>query len=324
MAHAISSSALTPADRLRFLLDASERRGVNIRGVGAAAAVELLHWLDEIDALFPALEAGGMDLAPERGRWQAVQGAVRRHERALRRELAAAGGLAALRAQQAPSPAPGQWWWRLDELARQRQRRTLVRTLAALALLLLLLIGGLRLFNHLFPVDPAVAASFRLRAEGEQALRSGDMAAAIAHYEAARAAMTDDVDALAWLSVLYEIAGDEKAATAAATELARYLPPAAALALQSSLFSSLGHGERALTLATAAIAADPGTVQAYLSLGSAYELLDDPAQAMAAYEQATLAAEQSGDQTLQAIARVRLAYLLQRGAGSNRAPAATP
>ena len=30
MAHAISSSALTPADRLRFLLDASERRGVNI------------------------------------------------------------------------------------------------------------------------------------------------------------------------------------------------------------------------------------------------------------------------------------------------------
>ena len=138
--------------------------------------------------------------------------------------------------------------------------------------------------------------------------------------------MTDDVDALAWLSVLYEIAGDEKAATAAATELARDLPPAAALALQSSLFSSLGHGERALTLATAAIAADPGTVSGLSGLGSAYERWTTRRRRSAAYEQATLAAEQSGDQPAVAgdLPACALAYLLQRGAGSNRAPAATP
>ncbi len=331
MAHAIPSSALTPADRLRWLLDASERRAVTIRGAGAGAAQELLHWLDEIDALLPALAAAGVDLAPEQGRWQAVQGAVRRHSRALRQELAAGGGLPALRAGLPAPPPAARWWWRLDDLARQRRRRALTRGLAALAVLLLLLFGGGWLFNRLFPVDPAVAESFRLRTEGERALRAGDLAAAIAHYEAARAAaatgsvepLADDVDALAWLAVLYELTGEEEAATAAAADLAIYLPPAAALAMRSSIFSTLGHGDRALALAEAAIAADPASTQAYLSLGSAHELQGELAQAIAAYEQAAAAAAAAGEDTLQAIARVRLAYLLQRGASGSLDPAGT-
>ena len=83
MARTVPPPYLTAVDELRYLLDAAEKRAINIRGAGAERAGELLAWLDRIDALLPELEASGADVRAEQGRWPGVQGVVRKHASAI-------------------------------------------------------------------------------------------------------------------------------------------------------------------------------------------------------------------------------------------------
>jgi len=106
MAHSIPQQTQTQADELRQLLESSYTTAVSIKGAGAEQARGLLDDLDRIQALFQQLEARGVDLRAERGRWQEIQGAVRRHAGTLRSELAPLGGLKTLREA---LPEPPSW-----------------------------------------------------------------------------------------------------------------------------------------------------------------------------------------------------------------------
>jgi hypothetical protein len=150
MAHSIPRQTKTQADDLRDLLENSYKLTVSIKGAGAEQATALLHNLDRIHDLFPRLEAQGVDLRPERGRWEEVQGAVRRHASQLRAELTPAGGLKALREALPSPPDPEErWWWWLDVTARKHLGKRVLVTVAVLAGILLLMLGGIWAFNKL-------------------------------------------------------------------------------------------------------------------------------------------------------------------------------
>jgi len=95
MARALRYEQTTPADELRERLAACERSLANIRGSGSSARA-LLEDMDHISQLWPVLEAAGLDLRPEAGRWETIQASLRRVSRLLLKELRASGGLAAL------------------------------------------------------------------------------------------------------------------------------------------------------------------------------------------------------------------------------------
>ncbi len=75
--------------------------------------------MDRISELWPELEAQGVDLRPELGRWETLHAVLRHHAAALVRGMKAAGGLPAVRAQH-HSRDQAAWWWFLDEQVRSR------------------------------------------------------------------------------------------------------------------------------------------------------------------------------------------------------------
>ncbi len=77
MARALRHEQMTPADELRDRLAACERAIANIRGSGPGAR-RLLEDMDRISELWPVLEAAGLDLRPEAGRWETIQASLRR------------------------------------------------------------------------------------------------------------------------------------------------------------------------------------------------------------------------------------------------------
>lgn len=322
MARSIPKQTRTQADDLRDLLESSYKAAVNIKGAGPDQARELLAQLDRIDELFPALATQGVDLRPERGRWQEVQGAVRRHGDALRGELARLGGLKSLRAELPAPPPEERWWWWLDVTAKRQIRHRLLVTAAVIAGILLLMAGGVWTFNKLFPVDPAVSAAYEHKTNAEDRMFDGDLAGAVTELEAALRATPDDLDILATLAALYDLTGQEDKAEPILNKLFEAYPPATVHASIAQNYAIAGAVDKALALANLAIEEDPGNPQGYLVAGQAYEALGQVKSAMEAYQKAAEAASAAGQHQIEALAKIRLATLLQKPQIS-QTPAAT-
>ena len=86
MAQTVKTGQVTPADELRESLAFSEKRVADVFG-GGDNALALLKELDRIAALWPVLEAQGMDLRPEAGRWETLQATVNRRAGAIVSDL---------------------------------------------------------------------------------------------------------------------------------------------------------------------------------------------------------------------------------------------
>ena len=313
MARAIPRQTRTPADELRGLLEHSARVAVNSRLATPEELRQLLHDLDRIQALFPELEALGVDLRPERGRWQEVQGAVRRHSDDLLAGLRPLGGLAALR-QELPAPPDAQtrWWWWLDaRRARQKRRRLLVAAGLFIGLLLVL-VGGWLALQALLPVDDAVVTAYEHKLNAEDFVLRGQYEEAVLELEAARELTPDDPDILALLAALYDLTGQPEQAAALQDQLDARYPPSIVHSNLAQAYLAAGAVDKALDLALQAIAEDDANPQGYLIAASAYEAKGETRQAMAFYQQAAEKANAAGDHQTEAFAKVRLATLLQK------------
>ncbi len=313
MAHSIPKQTRTQADDLRDLLEASYTTAVSIRGIGAERARGLLDDLDRIQALFPELQAQGVDLRAERGRWEQVQGAVHRHAAALRSELAPLGGLKTLR-EELPSPPSRQerWWWWLDVTAHHNIRKRVLVTVAVVAGILLLLLGGIWAFNKLFPVDPAVSAAYEHKSNADNLVVEGKLTQALAELEEAKKYTPDDPDILSMMAALYDLTDQEDKALPILRKLYDSYPPSIVNSNIAQAYVAAGAAEKARTLALQAIQDDPANPQGYLIAGMVYEAEGDVRAAMDYYQKAADAANAAKDYQTEAFAKIRLATLLQK------------
>ncbi len=322
MAQAVRTGSVTPADELRELLTASEKLAVNVRGQGASA-LRLLENLDRIDALWPQLEAGGVDLRPEAGRWATVQALVHKHAAAIAYELRAAGGLPALRAEHlfpGPSPARGadgpgeRWWWYLDREVRSRRRSQFIRFGSIAAIAVIAIAGGILLFQKLFPVDPKVSAASDSMSRGQQLIDANhDYAAALPKFQAA-ANLTPN-DSQPWILVG---AAEEKLGNAAAAEQA-YAHARSLLGTdldfrlaRAAIYTEFNMLDQARADLDAALKADPGNPQAYYYLATIEEGQGNAEAAIQDLQQAGDSAENRGLVELVAMSRVRMGILMQQ------------
>ena len=306
------TTQLTPADELRHLLDDAENRAVNLRGVGPDKATQMLLWLDRIDALIPELEAIGVNIQPELGRWEGVQGTVQRYATNLQRELRPAGGLEQVRAEQPEMPPEDHWWWWLDVAGREQTVKRVRNAALWLAGIAVVLIGGIWLFQTLFPVDPLVRESYRLQIEAEQLMiDGGDTGIILQKLEEAAALTPDQMDIQSQLVVLYEKQGQQDRAKAIRQQLLDTYSPSDVYAQLAQTYFELGDYQQALEFAKIAIEANPDNAVAYMSAGLAAEALGDRMSAVGYLTEASEVAERTNDAELQAIARIQLAQILQ-------------
>lgn len=311
MAKALKSEKITPADEMRILLAESEKMVVSLRGRGAGAK-ELLENLDRIAALWPQLEAAGMDLRPEEGRWETLQASLRANGWTLLRELEAAGGLAAVRREEHGDARAPDWWCLDQELSAQRTkkvRRALVTAAAVVGAVLLLYFA----FTRLFPVDPNVQAAAGAVISGQQKAVEADLEGALADFQRAVSLTPDDPEPLAWVTVLQKQLGQtEEAAKSDAALRALMGDDLTYHTLLSQVLAGLGLNEEAVAEAEAALALDPESPEAQFSLAGAYENMGQIDKAVEHMQLASDYADARGKSELTVIARYRLALLLQQ------------
>ena len=324
MAQAIRGERVTPADELRERLTASEKLVVNLRGKGAAA-LDLLRDLDWIAEVWPQMEEAGVDLRPEEGRWQTLQADVRKRASVLLAELRAVGGLPAARAKY-HRDQQANWWWYLAEETRAANVRRLVRSVVTLVAVVALGALLLFLFNKLFPVDPQVRAAMVKMNSGQQKIERGaDLTDAAADFQEAASLTPDDPDPWLWLGAVQQKLGDaaasqtsfEKARALAASELdfhAARIPVYAALQMY-------GEAEAA---ANAALAIDPNSPQVHYYLAGVYEAQGKLTEVIATLQRASELADARNQAELTAMARYRLAIMMQQAQVKAIGPTATP
>lgn len=319
MAHDIVRENSTPADQVRQLLDQAERTLPMLRAQGTAASA-LLTTFDQLWAQLPALEQNGMDLRAERGRWEALQRALRARTRWVVPAIAAWDV-----ARQQAQAEPARWWWYLDQTLMAERRRTWRRRLTIVGAVTVLGVVTLLLLRHFFPQDPNVAAAEAHRQQAEHYIQVEDWAGAFTQYEQAIHLTPAEPDLLIWLGVLREQMGEPQAAEPwydqarlLIADPVRFYVERAFIYLQ---IQRAAEGERD---ARAALALNDRSPQAYYVLANAAEMQERLDEAIEAYKRTAVLADED-DPNLAALARVRMAMLLQAAQmQSMQPPSPTP
>jgi tetratricopeptide (TPR) repeat protein len=295
---------------LRRMIRQCEIAVAQLEGSGAEA-LSLLKLLDEIKDLMQRLEERGADLEPEKVRMQTVEGLLRSKVPILLKEMRAVGGLD--QARQEVSPDESRWWWYLDRQVAEQRRGTMRRwlTIGGVAVAILVALGGA--YSVFFAPSPEARERHEHLTRAEDFREDGDLAAALAEYEAARALAPDEPEIHLWLGVLYGEEGrEDKAAAAFATARKLLGNEVEFLVRRGMIYAQMDKVEATLTDASAATALDPKSAMAHFLLGGAYEAQEKIPEALEEFERAAELADQAGNNTLVAQARMRAGMLLQR------------
>lgn len=323
MAHAISMERVTPADELRALLTINEKRVV--KQPGGIPVADLLCDLDRIAELWPELEAQGVDLRPEAGRWETLQAAVRRNAREIVGQAQAAGGYRALRARFGRSEAAAWWWW-LDVQVRELARRRALRIARVTAIVLAVAAGLFFLIRLLFPVDPNMRAALDAATAGERKItQQGDFVGAADDFRRAAEAMPGEAENWMRLGVTLQKLGDTAGADAAFQRARALLSTDVELrVLRASVyirFDMLDEAEADLAIAQQLAPDEP---MVYFYQANIFESRGEYSKTVAALERVNQLAEAQGLQQLSVITRYRLGVLMQQAPLQITIPATPP
>lgn len=314
---------MTPADELRVRLTESEKLVVNLRHT-RERSLDLLKNLDRLAELWPELEAQGVDLRSEAGRWETLQATVRRHAPVLLDELRAVGGLPAARAVQHPDGGAG-WWWYLAEEKRSRTKRHRLRTGLIVATVTVLVVALVMVLRALFPVDPIVqAAQARQTAAEGKIQEQGDFAGALADLQAVANYLPGEVDNWIRLGCVQQKLGDKAAAEESFEEARTLLESDVALRLlRATTYTSYKMLDEAQADLDVVLAVEPNNPLAYYYLATVLEARQQNTEAMAALARSSELAEEAKQVELAVMARYRLGMLMQQ-APINAANSVTP
>jgi len=269
--------------------------------------LKLLQRLDDVVDQLERLEARGVDLRAEKGRLQHIFGQIRRHDKTLTLQIGPA--LAANR------PTQARWWWYLDEQVAATRQRRIKRGLGA-TLLLALLLGGLYLLydNVLAPPRHIREANAHF-SDGEHAAVEGDWREAIEHFQVAATLNPERAEIYIWLGALYEKVGQTKQSQIAFQRAQTTVGAESEIDFQLHrgwVYLSLNEAQAAYQDAWSVTQTAPDQPEGHFLLGVAAEQAGDLERALSAFERTSVTAEATGDAELQALARLRMAEVLQK------------
>jgi cytochrome c-type biogenesis protein CcmH/NrfG len=300
----------TPFEELRSLLDQADNRIGGLNTGTAGDALQLLRTLDRIETLYDDLLAADVDLRAEESRRETIVLGVQRKAGRVLRLLRSEGGIAAARAKHATDQS--QWWWHLDEYVAQQRRKSL-RSLATTGVILLVILAiATLLYKTVLAPDPLVIARMNHISDTQRAVESNDLPAALEAIEKGLAEFPADGELLLWRgAVLTRLNRPADAEETFAAARAVYGDEATFLIALSTIRLQVNDIAGAYADAKQATVIAPQNAQAFLALGGAQELRGEVSAASQSYSTAASLAAADGNTQLEAIAKVRMAMLMQ-------------
>ncbi|MFN3706054.1 MAG: hypothetical protein ACK4WM_08690 [Thermoflexales bacterium] len=294
-----SLQPLSEGDRLRDLLTQCE---IALAQLSPARVQQMLTCLDAAAALLESLLQNGADVRAEQARFDALVGQLSRRKAEVVRLVGGAQAFAELRSQRARNPRSP--WWQLNAQLREERRRNW--RIAFVALMAMAALGGLAwLFREtLFLRDPVAEAILR----AERALEEGEWTRARAAIEEGLAASPDAPALLIWRGAL---SADQAAAQESFERARQALGEEMFCMERAQAWLALRRGQAVVRDADCVLQHNPANAAALMLRAAGYEQLRNFADAIRDLQRASEMAEAQGDATLSAMARVRLALLLQ-------------
>ena len=316
----------TPLGQLRALTEKIDSRVGGLEKASPTDAVALLDQLDQAETLYAVLAEASVDLRAEDGRRETIRLTLQRKAGKMLGLLQAKGGLAALRAPL--NPAHEHWWWYLDEYVaeqRRKDRRHLLKVAVVIAILLAI---AAVLGQTVLRPDPLVVAHMGVLQKIQQRIQDNDPDGALQATDKGLAEFPNDGEILLWRgAVLALMKRDKEAQEAFAAARPQFLTDSEFLTQRASIRQQAGDFDGAYADADAAVNAAPDSAQAYLMLGGAQEMRGNVGAAIQAYQIAADLASNRKNGQMEALAKIRLATLMERGPGPpplEATPRATP
>jgi tetratricopeptide (TPR) repeat protein len=302
--HFVPEDPRTPADEIRRTLEEAEIMMAGLHTAGSDL-IELLRILDSVSEGLAKLDALGVDVRPERNRFETVQ---RRLVREKRRFVAKVGG-ALEKERAAIQPDRERQWWYLDEMLAEERRTRLRRFLTWGAAVLGLLVALGVLYNIFLAPSPETRRSYRHSLAGERLASEGDLASALAEFEAAIELRPDDPEHLVWIGVLRSKLDRPDAETA--FEAAQNIFGAGGdfLLTRARVYRTIGDLEMALADLEQAMDIDPKSGWLYYERALVHQAMGNRDAAVDDLMKADELAGEAGDDELVVIARYQRALL---------------
>ncbi len=301
-------------DALRIRLDRLENLVGIVQRRDAAEILEIPVLLDQVRDLFAQLQASGGQWNAEEARLRTIHAQLDRQAGVVIKKL----GRAAFAAERARLPEPpdaeARWWWYLDDLVAARRRALLRKIAIGVGVAAVLLIAAVVIYQRFFAPDPATLARYEHESNAEALAMEGDLEGALAEIELGLAYDAADPTLLGLRAAILDIQGDSTAAEEARAALLAAVEQnqeKSAVALGQA-YLRLGDPNRAVEVLNNLLAVMPDSAYAYYLLGTSQEALGDSFSAVQDYSRAADLAAQAGDNQLEAMARMAMAYANQR------------
>ncbi len=308
----VEARPLTRVDLLRERLDRLESSIGRLGNIDLTSeALEIPELLDQACEALEELKREGNSVPEEEARLETITSQLKQKAIIFVRTI---GGAQALqKAREVETPGPERWWWFLDqwlvEGRRRRAKQTAINAVIGVAVLVLLGV----LYQAFLAPSPQEQAIIDYQTAADQYQMQGNLEGALQEIEKALAVSPQDPDLLIRKGVLQQALGREAEAALTYAQAEKVLGDRKEFLLRRAQ-SSLGVGnlDAAIADANSVLQIDPESPEAYMMLGQAYELQQKYQEAIAAYEKTGKLADARNRPEITALARVRLAYLMQR------------
>ena len=304
----------TQVAELRDVLTTIERRIAKLKEISPEDALEILPLLDQARERLDALEAAGGGASSERSEGTQFETLLRQLEKKGPTFVNRVGGSAVLkRARQERQPDESYWWWFIDEDLAQKRQSKIKRWAIGAAIIGALLIVLVVVYNQFLAPDPAFQAGIGFQQTAENKLIQGQYEEALADVEQAIEHLPDYPELYVLRGVLYDVLEQPDLAEQSYKLAREKLSKEETIYnVRAKYFLLAGLGEPGMADAEMALSINPDSAVSLMYIAQAHEMLGNISKAIDYYELASAAAERTDNPTLQVMARMQIATLLQQ------------
>jgi tetratricopeptide (TPR) repeat protein len=301
----------TQVAELRDLLTTLEMRIARLKEISPEDALEILPLLDQARERLDALKVAGASASSEDSQFESL---LLQLEKKRLFFLNRVGGAAALRqSRMERQPDKSAWWWFMDQdLAEERQAK--IKRLAVIGTVVIaLLIVVVAAYNQFLAPSPEFQAGFGFQQSAESQLIAGEYEEALASVNQAIQYLPDYGELYVLQGVIYDVL-DQPDLAEQSYHLAREMldDEENFYITRAKYFLLAGRAELGMADAQMAFSLNPDSAVCLMYIAQAYEMQGELSNAIDYYELASVAAEASNDPTIQVMARMQMATLLQQ------------